>query len=942
MNNEQIEQPVSMDEQADNVQGNGSGLADDMGSDVNTVDAAATTGLDREGTMPTDMPGDMPGPLPQDAVDNALGIGVADSGLEISNADSGTAMDADAQLAPMDAGMSSMGDVEQAGSASTEQIAPTSNGASTRDVATPPAFGRASDEDDDADSGELVVRPARDPRMDAVASNASMEDLLKASEQQYRTLKHNDVIEGTVMRVDRDEVLVDIGAKTEGIIPNRELQSLTPEEREAMQPGDPVLVAVVQPENNEGHALLSLDRARQERSWRDLQRKFEAGEVIQAPVSGHNKGGLLVNIEGVRGFVPSSQISSLPPGEANKQAELSRYHNQMMPLKIIEINRNRNRLILSERQAMQEQRESMRSRLLQELEPGQVRPGTVTSIADFGAFVDIGGADGLIHLSELSWKRVDDPRKVLKVGDRIDVYVLSVDPNERKIALSLKRTQPEPWSTITDNYKLDQVVRGTITQLTSFGAFARLDDGIEGLIHVSELAEGRVAHPKNVVNEGDVVDLKVIRIDPIKRRIGLSLKRMNEDGQQGMGEPGAFGTEGVYESGAVTSQADMSKPGMEVRLELDPNATPEERALHAAQAPAPEPSQPLPARQAQFQREPQQRDNRDRDRGRDRDRDRDQRGPATSPTGSDEPMSAMAQAFATFAQQQGSIPVAADEDNSSSQASGRSQGNRGGQISQSTTPPQETFAPQASSDAGEMDSASAALSTGTGSTTDTEEDTTQADTGAPGPETEAMGDSGAETVETEASMPSSESIEAAEDDTNGDNTSAAGSETGSSGAMVSLNEVSTSEVADDTLTSGLASDDTDGTTPGGASGGSTGAISGAEGMPSVADGGSVDDDAGSSAGTGTDASSESKSDNETGSPVAGIGSAIGGIIGGALSSVINAIGDITSDEKGDDKGADKADDKDTDATGTAPANPEVGDADAVDGEAGGGRGEFNG
>ncbi|MGA7730680.1 MAG: 30S ribosomal protein S1 [Chloroflexia bacterium] len=383
---------------------------------------------------------------------------------------------------------------------------------------------------DDESAGDYEEPVVRNTRLQDVAPNASMEDLLRASEQQYRTLKHGDVVEGTIMKVGREELLIDIGAKTEAIIPSAELQSLTPEEREALQIGDTLLVSVVQPENNEGHAVLSLDRARQERSWRDLQKRFEAGEVIQARVTGYNKGGLLVNLEGVRGFVPSSQISSLTGGsEANKQSEMAKLQSQTIPMKIIEINRSRNRLILSERQAMQEQRESVRSRLLRELEPGQVRLGRVSSICDFGAFVDIGGADGLIHLSEISWKRVGHPSDVLKVGDQVNVYVLSVDPNERKIALSLKRTQPEPWSTITENYKLGQIVRGTITQLTTFGAFARLEDGIEGLIHVSELAEGRVAHPKNVVNVGDALDLKVIRIDPAKRRIGLSLKRVNED-----------------------------------------------------------------------------------------------------------------------------------------------------------------------------------------------------------------------------------------------------------------------------------------------------------------------------------------------------------------------------------------------------------------------------
>jgi len=449
------------------------------------------------------------------------------SGNNVNSMDMGlTAADQNGDATERDAGGSMAPQMNM--EADAESSAP---GAAPAAPAAPGADGTESGGAQAADGAQddMLARASRDPRLSDMAPNASMEDLLKASEQQYRTLKHGEVIEGTIMRVDRDEILVDIGAKTEGVIPSRESQTLSDEERQAMKIGDEVFVSVVQPESTDGHAILSVDRARQEKAWRDLQRQYEGGETIQAQVVGHNKGGLLVNLDGVRGFVPSSQISSMPPGEANKQAELAKMHNQTISLKIIEINRGRNRLILSERQAMQEQRESMRARLLQELEPGQVRPGTVTSICDFGAFVDIGGADGLIHLSELSWKRVSHPREVLQSGQRINVYVLSVDPNERKIALSLKRTQPEPWETITDTYQLGQVVRGTITQVTSFGAFARLEDGIEGLIHVSELAEGRVANPKSVVNVGEAYDLKVIRIDPAKKRIGLSLKRMAEE-----------------------------------------------------------------------------------------------------------------------------------------------------------------------------------------------------------------------------------------------------------------------------------------------------------------------------------------------------------------------------------------------------------------------------
>ena len=531
------------------------------------------------------------------------------------------------------------------------QAYPTPAPAAQQPVAEAPAQPQA-EAPAEASEEDMVVRSTRDSRLEEVAPNASMEDLLRASEQQYRTLKHGDVVEGTVMRLGRDEILVDIGAKTEGIIPQHELQSLTPEEREALAIGDTLLVSVVQPENNEGHAVLSLDRARQERSWRDLQKRYDAGEVIQARVTGHNKGGLLVNLEGVRGFVPSSQISSLPPGEANKQAEMARMQNQTLPLKIIEINRNRNRLILSERQAMQEQREAMRTRLLGELSSGQIRRGRVSSICDFGAFVDIGGADGLIHLSELSWKRVSHPSDVLKVGDEIDVYVLSVDPNERKIALSLKRTQPEPWSTITENYHLGQIVRGTITQLTTFGAFARLEDGIEGLIHVSELAEGRVAHPKNVVNVGDSLELKVIRIDPAKRRIGLSLKRVNED------MPG----------GAVPPAGSPEAEGNQY-TEADPMSQTEMVAAHSTevdeltqQGRTAMPVRQLPPRDRERERERQQgRDRQDRqDRG-GRDQRRASGASSTSGEMEEEPMGALGQALAARLREMGSVTTEEEE-----------------------------------------------------------------------------------------------------------------------------------------------------------------------------------------------------------------------------------------------------------------------------------------
>ena len=279
----------------------------------------------------------------------------------------------------------------------------------------------------------------------------------------------------------------------------------------------------------DGHTVLSIDKARQEKSWRNLQEQYDKNDVIQAQVTNYNKGGLLVNLDGVRGFVPASQVTEIRGGDdASKQADMARLVGTHLQLKVIEINRHRNRLILSERMAVQERRDAMKERLIENLKEGETRTGRVSSIADFGAFVDIGGADGLVHLSEISWSRVKHPSEVLKVGDEVNVYVLSVNPTEKKIALSIKRTQPEPWSRVASKYEIGQVVPATITQLANFGAFARIEDGIEGLVHVSELSEERVNHPREVVQEGQEVTVRIIRIDAQRRRMGLSLRRVNE------------------------------------------------------------------------------------------------------------------------------------------------------------------------------------------------------------------------------------------------------------------------------------------------------------------------------------------------------------------------------------------------------------------------------
>lgn len=356
-----------------------------------------------------------------------------------------------------------------------------------------------------------------------------MEQFLRDPAHDYRNLKYGDTVDGKVMRVDRDEILVDIGAKAEGIVPSREMQTLPPEDRASLQVGDELLVFIVQAEDKEGRAILSIDKARQEKSWRLLQQAHERNEVITARVVNYNKGGLLVNLDGVRGFVPASQVSGISRGpETQKQSDMARLVNTDLSLKVIEINRNRNRLILSERQAVQESRESKKDELLSTLREGDVRTGTVSSVCDFGAFVDIGGADGLVHLSEISWSRVKHPGEVLKVGDQVQVQILSIDNDRKRIALSIKRTQSEPWTRVGERYQLGQIVEGTITQLASFGAFARIEDGVEGLIHISEMGDERIQHPKDLVEEGQVVQARIIRIDPARKRMGLSLRLSHE------------------------------------------------------------------------------------------------------------------------------------------------------------------------------------------------------------------------------------------------------------------------------------------------------------------------------------------------------------------------------------------------------------------------------
>lgn len=346
--------------------------------------------------------------------------------------------------------------------------------------------------------------------------------------QGYRALRGGDTVEGTVMRVSPDSILVDVRAKSEGVIPSHEMQSLGSEGISRMKVGDRILVYVLHGENEEGQVLLSLDRAVGDKGWHILQQRLESGETFEAEVVGANRGGLLVNAEGVHGFVPLSQIMSAkakPEGDASVESGLSQLIGKRLRLKVLEMNRKRNRLILSERAAMQEWRSQQKDRLLAELREGEIRRGKVTGIRNFGIFVDIGGADGLVHRSELSWEPIHSPDEIVKIGDEVDVYVVKVDAETKRIALSLRRAQPGPWESFTQKYTVGQTVLGKITKVVTFGAFARVDGSIEGLIHISELADQRIAHPKEAVREGDVLNLKILRIEPEHHRLALSLRQ---------------------------------------------------------------------------------------------------------------------------------------------------------------------------------------------------------------------------------------------------------------------------------------------------------------------------------------------------------------------------------------------------------------------------------
>jgi len=351
-------------------------------------------------------------------------------------------------------------------------------------------------------------------------SAMTMEDFLLADEEAFGTPKHGDIVDGVVVRVDADEVLVDIGAKAEGIISGRELGFRGDPDAE-LSPGDVIKVYVLQPENEEGNVVLSRRRALAETTWITAADKQDTGEVIEAEVREQNKGGLIVNVLGLRGFLPSSQVGRTASGT------LETLVGQRIPVKVLEVNRKRNRLIVSQKAAEDEDRARRREDLFSRIEVGNVVTGTVSGLTSYGAFVDIGGADGLIHISELSWDRVSRVTDVLEVGQKVEVKVIKLDADQNRISLSLRQLQQDPWERFMNTVPVGSIVDGTVTKTKKYGAFLQVMSGIEGLLHISELSWDHVDRTEDVLKVGEEVQVKVIGIDTARRRVSLSLKQLS-------------------------------------------------------------------------------------------------------------------------------------------------------------------------------------------------------------------------------------------------------------------------------------------------------------------------------------------------------------------------------------------------------------------------------
>jgi small subunit ribosomal protein S1 len=429
-------------------------------------------------------------------------------------------------------------------------------------------------------------------------------ELIPDYESTFPTINEGEVVHGTVVRVDKDEVLVDIGYKSEGVIPLSELsirRSVNPEDE--VQIGEEVDALVLTKEDADGRLILSKKRARFELAWKTIEQKAESGESIIGRVIEVVKGGLILDL-GVRGFLPASLV------DIRRVQDLDEFLGQELRAKVIELNRSRNNVVLSRRAVLEDERKEQRQQILDRLQPGDVVEGQISNIVDFGAFVDLDGMDGLIHISELSWSHVNHPSEVLEIGQTVQVKVLDIDRDRQRISLGLKQTQSDPWQQVLDSFSEGDVVEGKVTKVVTFGAFVEIMPGVEGLVHISELAQHHVENPREVVSQGDQVEAKIIEVDAERRRLSLSLKRVEGDGptpasELGLSDEVFAQTEGPLESpisettGAEPSPEPVGAPEEPQPVEPEPEVEPEASAAET------EVAEPEPVVEAEASAEPE-------------------------------------------------------------------------------------------------------------------------------------------------------------------------------------------------------------------------------------------------------------------------------------------------------------------------------------------------
>src|SRR5215211_5658834 len=403
-------------------------------------------------------------------------------------------------------------------------------------------------------------------------------ELIPNYDSTFPIINEGEVVSGTVVRVDKDEVLVDIGYKSEGVIPVSELsirRSIDPADEVEM--GEEVDALVLTKEDQEGRLLLSKKRARFEKAWRKIESAAESGEPVDGTVIEVVKGGLILDL-GVRGFLPASLV------DIRRVQDLDEFMGKTLRCKEIELNRSRNNVVLSRRAVLEEERKEARQAILDRLSPGDVVTGTISNIVDFGAFVDLNGIDGLIHISELSWSHVNHPSELLEIGQEVRVKVLDIDRDRQRISLGLKQTQSDPWQQVVDTYDQGDVVEGKVTKVVTFGAFVEILPGVEGLVHISELANHHVENPREVVSQGETVRAKIIEMDAERRRLSLSLKRVGED--EGVGAAAPLGlSEEVFtddETASDSADADSAPPAFAEEPEAPAEPTLEPEAVPAS------------------------------------------------------------------------------------------------------------------------------------------------------------------------------------------------------------------------------------------------------------------------------------------------------------------------------------------------------------------------